>query len=466
MNKELVKLFDLLYEIKNKRIMVVGDIFLDEYLYGKINGVSTGVKIPIIEKEKIEKCLGGAANIAGNIAGISHNVSMIGGCGQDEYGNEIKRLFEEKKVKLYTLYMNKSIVKQRIYIDNQQISRIDYNEYCECNLIDICNYVNEEKPEIIILADYQYGVINQEIIDFIADYVNDKTIIFTSRKMESFNIEKLPVIVLNSHEMNSYLKYINNDKHKMKGKEFFVTHGEKGIEYIKGDERITIHTVPKYPVNVSGAGDTVISIISLLYDSNIKIETVIKLANIAGGIAISNKLTYSLNISQVIDELYSQSIKENCEKKIIDTETAKKIVKIWKNKKEKVVFTNGCYDLIHLGHIKSFHCAKEWGTKLIVALNSDDSIRRIKGENRPINSLKERMKTLAFLEMIDMVLYFDDDTAVKMIKEIEPDVYVKGEEYREKDIPEKQYVKEIKYVPMIQGSSTTCLINKVIKSMN
>ena len=177
-------------------------------------------------------------------------------------------------------------------------------------------------------------------------------------------------------------------------------------------------------------------------------------------------MTYSLNISQVIDEFYSQSIKENCEKKIIDTETAKKIVKIWKNKKEKVVFTNGCYDLIHLGHIKSFHCAKEWGTKLIVALNSDDSIRRIKGENRPINSLKERMKTLAFLEMIDMVLYFDDDTAVKMIKEIEPDVYVKGEEYREKDIPEKQYVKEIKYVPMIQGSSTTCLINKVIKSMN
>ncbi len=151
--------------------------------------------------------------------------------------------------------------------------------------------------------------------------------------------------------------------------------------------------------------------------------------------------------------------------RVVDISLAQNIISAWKQKGEKIVFTNGCYDLLHLGHIKSFQYSKKFGDKLIVAVNSDSSIKRLKGNGRPINNLEERVSTLAYLSMIDMVISFEEDTAINVIKAIEPDTYVKGEEYKNKELFEAEYVRKVEYVPMIEGTSTTQLIKKIARAV-
>jgi len=166
----------------------------------------------------------------------------------------------------------------------------------------------------------------------------------------------------------------------------------------------------------------------------------------------------------LIEAIYKSLINDNNENKIVTGQLAKIVCSAWKNRGEKIVFTNGCFDLLHLGHIKSFQYSKRFGDKLVVAGNSDTIIKMLKGKDRPINKLEERLSNLAYLEMIDMVIPFNENTAVQIIKKILPDVYIKGEEYRDRSLPEAQYVPQVEYVPMVMGASTTTLIEKILEA--
>lgn len=459
MINDINSLIDILNRIRDKRVLVIGDILLDEYIYGNVNHISTGIKIPIIEKESKENRLGGAANVAANIAGLSHNTALLGRYANDEAGREIKKLCNEYGIKLFEYSAEITTVKQRIYVDDQQIFRLDSNSDTDSVSLDIQDVLYEFNADVIVLADYLYGVITQDVIEQVTDYCekNNAYLFISSRNLNRFIISEASIIVANQKEWNTYKNISKNRKE-------FITLGENGIRYISGSKVTERKTEKKYPINVSGAGDTVLAIIAALYDEVKNIDTLLMIANLAGEIAVTEKLTYVLSYYDIVDTLYSWWTKQDSINKILGTSFAKTVITVWKNKGQKIVFTNGCYDLLHLGHVMSFQYAKKYGDKLIVAVNSDESIKKLKGNDRPINNLKNRTSMLAYLDMIDMIIPFYEDTAIELIKMIEPDVYIKGAEYNQKKLPEAEYVKNIEFVPMIEGTSTTQLIHKIAKT--
>ena len=460
MENSINEILSVLNKIKEKRVVVIGDILLDEYVYGMVNKVSTGIQIPIVDKENVEYRLGGAANVAANVAGLCNNTALVGRCAYDDAGNMARRIIVAYGIKLYAFLSDETTVKQRIYVDNQQVSRLDTNSYTESVSEELILIFSEFQADVVIIADYLYGVVSQEVIDKAIDYCNKGNIplLISSRELNRFDLGIYPIIVVNQREWQLWSM-------SSSCKEAFVTKGKSGMKYISETKTVEKKANEKYPVNVSGTGDTVLAVISLLYGEKITIEDLLYIANLAGELAVVNELTYVIKQYDLVDALYEQWTREDSINKIVDVPLANDIVSAWKQEGKAIVFTNGCYDLLHLGHIKSFQYSKKFGDKLVVAVNSDASVKRLKGEGRPINNLEERVSTLAYLSMIDMVIPFDEDTAISVIGKIEPDTYIKGKEYKQKELPEANYAKRVEYVPMIEGASTTQLIKRITKAV-
>lgn len=459
MNNSINEILKVINKVTEKNVVVIGDIILDEYVYGMVSKISTGIQIPIIEKKSADYRLGGAANIAANVAGLCKNTTLIGRCANDDAGNTVKKLCSLYHVNLVELESEKTTIKQRIYIDNQQVSRLDSNAYTESVYDESQLVLLLQKVDVVIIADYLYGVISQEVLDIVSSLCEKKrvSLFYTSRDLNRFEISDYPIVVANKNEWSQW-------KNSAEYKKAFITKGQDGVCFKFENEIVEKKANTKYPINVSGAGDTVLAMISILYEENrISIDDILFVSNLAGELAVENELTYVLNYHDLVNALFDQWTRENSINKVVDVSLAQDIVKAWKEKGEAIVFTNGCYDLLHLGHIKSFQYSKKFGDKLVVAVNSDSSIRRLKGEGRPINNYEERVNTLAYLSMIDMIIGFDEDTAINVITAIKPDTYIKGEEYKHKELFEAKYVKNVEYVPMIEGTSTTQLIKKISK---
>ena len=226
-----LKIIGILNKLKSKKVLVIGDIFLDEYFFGEITRVSTGIKVPIIEEKEKKYSLGGAGNIAANVSGISNNVTIITKIAKDDSGTIIRRLLKQYNIKLKKLDVKKTIKKQRIYVDNQQINRIDENYTCNTDLSKFEILLNESKYDIIIVADYQYGMINSDILEKCKEKAkfNHIPLLFTSRKIEDFNLNGITAISLNQDEA---VKFKLNKKFSYKTEkniDLFVTLGKKGI---------------------------------------------------------------------------------------------------------------------------------------------------------------------------------------------------------------------------------------------
>ena len=460
MCNSLYGIIKILNKIKDKHVIVIGDILIDEYINGTVSRVSTGIQIPIISEDVIEYRLGGAANVAANIAGLCDNTILIGRYANDEAGKIVENICENLGIKLYRYLSQKTTVKKRIYVDNQQVLRIDSDAFTEPICAGIDNILLENKVDTIVIADYLYGVVSQKLIDRITDFCLKKNIqlLIDSRELNKFNLDSRVIIVANQMEWEKW-NGANKQKHT------YITMGDKGIKYISETGQIQVPCETKRQVNVSGAGDTVLAIISMFYGENIEIKDMLNIANLAGQISVTNKSTYALRKGDLVKSLYNQFIYKNSNNKIMNISVARDIINIWRNEGKKIVFTNGCYDLLHLGHIESFKYSKKFGDKLIVGINSDESVKKIKGDERPINNLENRSKMLASLCMIDMVIPFNDDTAVSIIKQIEPDIYVKGAEYKKQNMQELKYVKRVEFAPMIDEISTTHIINKISKAV-
>lgn len=455
--KNMRRFVQLLSQIEEINIVVIGDIILDEYTFGEAGKVSTGIQVPIIEKTKQIHNLGGAGNVAANMAALSKNVTLIGQIGSDELGNHVEGLIREQNIHLYKTRTETTIVKQRIYISDQQIMRLDNNSYIERLEFDVDSALVDIKPDVIVLVDYGYGMISQSVIDMVCDYGKEKKIvtIMSSRDYTKYRIKRIDLIVANEYEVNE-CKDIFKNVHRL-----YITHGEKGIGYLDENEKIFSKQFKRMPVNVSGAGDTALAVIALLSRTDAIVPEILEIANLAAGIAVEDQFTYVINKKEMINEMYNILVDQDSSLKIMSEKEVGILIETWKQKSYKIVFTNGCYDILHFGHFALLSAAKKYGDKLIVAINSDSSVKRIKGKDRPINDLNTRIKTLACLEMVDALVSFDTDTAIGLIKTIKPDIYVMGDEYISKELPEADYVDRVELIPMIDGFSTTNQIKKI-----
>lgn len=459
MMNEMMRLIQLFDQVKELRIAVIGDLILDEYTYGCAGKVSTGIQIPIIEKKNQVNCLGGAGNVASNIAALCRNTCLMGQIGDDGYKHLLEDLLIEHNVSFHAIETNQSIVKQRIYVSDQQVMRLDSGINSELSIVDIEQKLDDISPDIIVLVDYGYGVVNERTIRTIQEYKNKKekeiTSIFSSRNMTRYDSNDFEIIVVNKNEIEGIKAFKNTQQ------ELYVTCGAEGISYKKDTKEVYGRQSAKMNINVSGAGDTALAIIACLCRTNASVEEILRLANLAAGIAVETKETYALSVHEIIEHYYEQLFSIDFANKIVNEEVVTTIVDAWKMQNKRIVFTNGCYDILHYGHFMSLDYAKKLGDKLIVGINTDESVKRIKGEERPINNLEKRMRTLSCLEMVDAIVAFESDTAIELVSLIDPDIYAKGEEYKEKELPEAEYVKEIVFISMEDGYSTTKQIERI-----
>lgn len=481
MNIELERINEIVQIPKDKMCLVVGDIILDKYLVGEVNRISPEAPVPIVSIKSRKNVLGGAANVAANISGYGANVSLIGIIGKDSHGEELLNLANETNIIFNGIISDnrETIAKTRIVGQDKQMLRIDEEntESITCDEEDfIINKIKEiiPKVEVIVLSDYGKGVCTDRLcmeIIKIAKEKNKYVLVDTKRKnWDVFNGATL--IKPNFKEFKNVVgEDISNTeedivkfatklmkKHALEG--ILVTRSKYGMTYV-GNKNITFDSLEKEVYDVSGAGDTVIATVATFITEGVDIEKVIEMSNIAAGIAITKFGTYRVTLEELREQL---NINQNslCNK-IADEKHMQKILKEWRNSGEKIVFTNGCFDILHKGHILNLLEAKKHGDKLIVGLNSDKSVKALKGEERPINKEEDRAMLLAALSCVDLIVIFNDDTPYELVKLIKPDVMVKGGDYKVEDIAGHEFAKEVVIFPIIEGYSTTSVIKKIEK---
>lgn len=474
-------------EIARKSFLVIGDIMVDEYIIGEVNRISPEAPIPVFKYKSKKSVLGGAANVASNLSNNKQDVYVMSVIGSDGAGDQVIRLLEMNNINTQLILKDdsrKTTVKTRLLADNnQQVVRIDkedtnyINKELEQKFIEMIKR-NINKFNIVLISDYNKGLLTKKLTQSIIKICNNhKIAVIVDPKDKNIGKYKNSTLVKpNKKELQYFTnRIIENEedlikaslwlKNKLNLKYLLVTRGHEGMTYFSEDNSYhTIHTQAKEVYDVTGAGDTVLAFIGLAFANNIKGLDAIKIANIAAGIKVEKMGTSVVTIDEVNSKL------NICESKIKNREEIKLISKELREKGKKIVFTNGCFDILHSGHVTYLRQAKNLGDILIVGLNSDDSIKRLKGQNRPINKEIDRALLLESIEYVDYLVIFNEDTPYELIKLIKPDILVKGGDYFPEDVVGKEFVEsyggQVKILPYVEGKSSTKIIEKIIKIYN
>jgi len=457
-----------------KRVLVVGDIILDKYIFGDAERISPEAPIPVVNVKKVEYRLGGAANVANNLKFLRAKPILVGCIGDDENGKILINALSD--IENYLLKTNKpTTTKTRVISNKQQIVRFDKEDKTkvrnetEENAI---KYIKEAMSvDAVILSDYAKGFLTKKICQEVINLCkkSDTPIIVDPKDMFS-KYKGATIITPNKKELHLFSNNKSDEEEiakeviKDNGLEaLLLTKGDKGMSLFKKDGKVL--DVPALcngyeVVDVTGAGDTVIAVLSLSFASGIDFENATILANHAAGLVVRK-----LGTSYITFEELKKYIESEKKEKIKELDELVKIVRELKESGKKIVTTNGCFDLLHIGHIRYLKEAKKLGDILIVGLNSDESVKKLKGNERPVIPAKERMEILAGLESVDYVFVFDELDPRNWLEKIKPHIHVKGGDYSlneiiEKDVVEKNGGKVI-ILGNIENKSTTSIIKKI-----
>ena len=464
---------------KKEKVLVVGESILDRYVYGNSERISSEVPIPVFKSEENTYKLGGAANVAKNISNFGVGVGILTVLNHGVTNGVIKNLLKKNKVDLENVIDDGNYhtpVKTRYFDGLYQCFREDHEKtnLMDLNLIDkiISKFrTNFKKYKLIVISDYNNGLLNHSVVRYIIENANKNNIkVLVDPKRNDYNKFKDSFLIKpNKKDAEYFCKFIiETDLDILKASKHFchqlntnicmITLSDRGISIYNRDTDVhqIFETDEKLDViDVTGAGDTVISTVCLGLINNLNYSEMCKLSNKFAANVITKQGT------QVVDLLHF--IRNN--KLIENLEQLRILAWILKKKNKKIVFTTGCFDIVHLGHIQSLKKAKQKGDILIVALNSDLSIKKIKGEQRPVQNLKTRLAVLQELSCVDFVITFDDNTPVNIHNILNPNFLVKGGDYTYQQI-KKIYPKLNNYVQIDieEGYSTTNIINLIKNS--
>ena len=466
----------------NPKILVVGDLIVDHYLWGSCERVSPEAPVQIVNIDNESTLLGGAGNVINNLSTLGAKVDVVSVIGECEASKEIKKLLSEIKIDTQYLITQKDRItskKSRIIATNQHVVRYDREITDEISIesqeyiIDIFSTI-VNNYDVILMSDYGKGVLTNNLTQSLITIANtnSKKLLVDPKGLDYSKYKGAYLLTPNKKEASeatrvdikdedSLSKAIKNLKAQCNLAVSIITLSDQGIAVF--DSKLRIHpTTTREVFDVTGAGDTILSALGFALSCNIKIDEAIKFANLAAGVTVGKIGSATTTINEIIE--HESSLKQSNGNNHIKTfDEISSIVGELKNKKKKIVFTNGCFDILHIGHIKYLEKAKSFGDTLIIGLNSDDSIRRLKGENRPINIQNDRAYILGSLEVVDYLVIFDEDTPLELIKLIEPDVLVKGGDYEGQVVVGQDIAKELKLVHFIEGKSTTKTIGKIKK---
>lgn len=475
-----------LKQMSTKKVLVFGDYMLDKYSVGDVTRISPEAPVPILKINKELSKLGGAGNVINNIVSLSGKVRAFGFLGKDNEGDIIIKLLKDKKVDIKYIKQYKelpTVVKTRVVSKNQQFLRIDkeekpskkiideYYEFVKKNIKSIFN-----KIDILVISDYDKYSVSNDICKLLINYSrkNNIPVIIDPKGDDYSKYKNANILTPNLKELSLAVKknlltdddikkYGSKLKKDLKIDNLLVTMSEKGIGLINENNKLlNFKAIEKEVIDVSGAGDTVVAIVSLLTALNYDINDICKLSNIAASIVISKFGTSTVSLNELIKNIYDSN-----NFKYQSIESLKYIVDDLKEKNKKIVFTNGCFDMLHVGHLSSLKQAKEFGDILIVAVNSDKSVKENKGDLRPIIKEEDRIKMLCELECVDYVVLMNEKTPEKIISLLKPDISVKGEDWKNKEVPElkvlKSYGGKLKFIKLEPNYSTTKIIERVLR---
>ncbi len=441
------------------RVLVVGDIMLDQYWGGGTTRISPEAPVPVVNVTNISNRLGGAGNVANNLAALGATVNLLAYMGNDESAEILLGLLAEKNIEHNILRLNEhpTIKKLRILSRNQQLIRLDterpFSKVDPTQLMDCFNNAINN-CDVVILSDYAKGTIfdpqafikiaREKNIPVIVDPKRDDFSAYCNATVVTPNFKELQDVVgscLNEREI------IKKGRALMKANHFealIITRGSDGMTVIPNNAPdIHLSACSGEVYDVTGAGDTVVAALAVSLAKKVKMIDAARFANLAASIVVGKIGTSTVSLN----ELQKAAFQASSTLPIGTMEEAQliQIVKMAQAKGERIVFTNGCYDILHYGHIRYLEQAKSFGDRLIIGVNDDASVVRLKGSTRPINPIEQRMAVLAGLKAVDWVVPFSEDTPGRLVEALGPDVIVKTDEHFKSvdDIPEAEGVKYV-----------------------
>lgn len=463
---------NILNNFSHKKITVIGDVMLDKTIIGDVSRVSPEAPAPVIKVKEEFYTPGGAANVAANISSLGGNVSLFGFVGRDSNAEILSGILSDMNIKYFLDENFRTTLKERIMLRrNYQHSRIDYEETSQKKFSQATKDVMKREisnSDMILLSDYAKGVVTSDLMSFLKS--TGKKIIIdpkpknTALYSDSFLItpnEEEALEMSKKEEVYSAGRYLR----QVLNSNILITRGEKGMSLFS-DKEIEIPTTAKEVYDVTGAGDTVIAALSLSLASGASFEEAIIIANHAAGIAVERAGTYQVKLSELEKSIYGE------ERKLKTLEELSSIVEDLKRKQKRVVWTNGCFDILTSGHTKYLAKAKEQGDYLIVGLNSDSSVKSIKGHSRPINSENTRAEILSSLSCVDYVIIYSEPHPTNYLSSLKPDVYAKGGDYALDTINQEErkiveaYRGKIVIISTGENISTSKIIERIKNSKN
>ena len=442
-------------------ILVIGDIMIDKYIYTNISKLANEAPIPVFLYDREKYILGGCGNVIENMKLFQNNLFLITVVGQDK--DIVTNLTNKFNSTLIVDPTRKTTIKTRLLCDNKILFRYDTeNNHTISNDIEskiiIAFDLLLPKLDIILFSDYNKGVLTEKICKHIIEQSNIHNKITIGDLKYNFRYFKnITITKPNLAEAKQFSKketiieMHNTISDEINCKYSIITLGKDGISLYDKKNLFNTSYESNEVIDVTGAGDIVAAIVSSFINKT-DIKSVLKLATYLGTLSVKKIGTYEISHNDIL-----------CAYKWIkNKEFNQEILYHLKNSNNKIVFTNGCFDVLHIGHITYLEEAKKLGDILIVGINTDKTITKLKGRTRPINNLQDRITFLNKLEFIDFIIPFDEDTPLEIIKKIQPDILVKGSDYKIEDIIGREYAKQTITIPLIENKSSTIILNKLL----
>lgn len=484
MNSQSV--IELLTEkITHLRIAVIGDVMLDRYAYGEVRRISPEAPVPVTRVKRLTSVLGGAGNVAANLAGLGVQVYVAGMTGEDDHRRVLEKKLRELGVDYSGLIASpkrSTITKMRIIGARQQMLRLDFEEPGdllpdeEQALLQWLRKHLDEGLDGIVLSDYAKGTCSDRFCQMVITHARAAhvPVLVDPKGSDWAKYRGCDLITPNVKEMcEAAGKIVPNVTPALvelaqQARETFdiryvvVTRSEKGVTLVGKDDVITKAATAQEVFDVSGAGDTVASVLLAAISGKLSLADALELSNKAAGIVVSKVGTYPVHKEELLREILADSQPESFDYRPMTWDEMARLTRTWQQAGETVVFTNGCFDILHAGHVQYLQQAAQLGNHLIIGVNTDDSVRRLKGQTRPFNHETDRARLLASLRDVDAVALFGEDTPTELIKKIRPDILVKGGDYKKEEVAGREYARTVEILPFKEGYSTTGLVEKIV----
>lgn len=464
-------------------VLVIGDLMLDRYWFGDAARISPEAPVPIVNIKQTDERPGGAGNVALNISALGGRATLIGITGNDEAAQTLTQQLAGAGVShdIHCLGGIPTITKLRVISRQQQLIRMDFEEkFPAFNPEKIIDYYkrNLEEAKLVILSDYGKGTLacSQELIRLakeagvpvLVDPKGTDFSIYQNADIITPNFKEFETIVGACHNeqdiVNKGLELLR--KHNISS--LLLTRGERGMTLIQQhEEELHLPAHAREVFDVTGAGDTVIAILGTALAAGATLPEAMALANLGASLVVAKLGAATVSAPELQAALTDTAVISGG---VVNEEQLQIAVSEARLKNKRIVFTNGCFDILHAGHVTYLQQAKQLGDCLIVAINSDESVKKLKGPGRPINNVDQRMAVLAGLGVVDWVISFHDDTPERLLKKLQPDVLVKGGDYTVDGVVGADIVRayggDVRVLGVIKNLSTTAIIDRVVKQQS